>query len=82
MKTIREWRRDRCLSVADIAASLGVREYTVYRWERGTSTPSVIQGLALAKVLHVAAEDIDWPEDAAEVKVKERRHLIQNLAKA
>ena len=79
MRTIRECRRALCLSAADIAAALGVREFTVYRWERGINTPSVVQALALAKLLHVAVEDIDWPEDSSGIRARERRRLVKDM---
>ena len=58
--TLREVRKSRCMGTNEIAALLGVRENTVYRWERGESAPPLQDALRLALVLKTSVDKINW----------------------
>ena len=60
LPTLREVRKSRCVEVDELSASLGVRENTVYRWERGVSTPTLYDALRLAEILDTPVTKINW----------------------
>lgn len=50
-QNIRDARKAHGLTVADLAQAVGVRENTVYRWERGERVPSIPTLEQLAKAI-------------------------------
>ena len=58
--TLRELRKARYLEVPDLARKVGARENTVYRWERGLAAPRLADALALAEVLKVRVDEVNW----------------------
>lgn len=60
LPTLREVRKSRCLEVSDIAKSLGVRENTVYRWERGACAPPLHDAMRMALLLKTPVDQINW----------------------
>lgn len=60
LPTLREVRKSRCFEVDELSASLGVRENTVYRWERGVSAPTLYDALRMAELLGTPVTEINW----------------------
>lgn len=61
LPTLREVRRDRGLSQADLARAAGVSTATVSRIEGGSRSPSLNTLTRLCRVLDVRVEDVAWP---------------------
>src|SRR5919108_1433900 len=53
MDQLREWRRQRLMTQAEVAKAVGVNVQSYSAWERGASTPRLAHLRALAKVLKV-----------------------------
>lgn len=60
LPTLRELRKERCLEVPDVSKVVGVRDNTMYRWERGAAAPSLLDALTLAKFYNRRVEQINW----------------------
>jgi transcriptional regulator with XRE-family HTH domain len=60
MQTIRELREGRGLTQLQLGNMLGVTPVTVYNWERGQHMPTAPQLRALARVLGVSMDAIDF----------------------
>ena len=60
LPTLRELRKSRCMEVNELAATLSVRENTVYRWERGLSAPPLHLAMMTAKILGAPVDKINW----------------------
>lgn len=60
LPTLREMRKERCMEVNELSAALGVRENTVYRWERGASAPPLYDAMRIARLFNVPVEQINW----------------------
>ncbi|MFE9880485.1 helix-turn-helix domain-containing protein [Streptomyces sp. NPDC005784] len=54
----REQRESRRLKLQEIADAVGVTPVTVYRWERGITTPRGAAALRLAEVLEITASAV------------------------
>ena len=59
---LREWRESRDLSVTVLAAALGYRQPTVFKWEKGTQPIPRLLSLALA-TLATEVEAGVWPRN-------------------
>lgn len=59
-------RKEKKLSMKDIASQIGVNTTTIGKWERGISAPSDVKMVRLAEILEVDIEIIDdiWPRCA------------------
>lgn len=57
-KTIKRLRKERGLSACDIYKPLGITNQALWRWETGTSLPTIDNLVALASVLNVKVDDI------------------------
>jgi DNA-binding XRE family transcriptional regulator len=60
LPTLRELRKSRCMDVGELASILGVRENTVYRWERGACPPSLHDAMRIALLFKTRVEEINW----------------------
>ena len=60
MQTIRELREGRGWTQLQLGNMLGVTPVTVYNWERGQHMPTAPQLRALARVLGVSMDAIDF----------------------
>jgi len=60
MKSMREWRELRGLTQLDIAFAIHVTPATIANWETGRSEPKARHLRALAEVLEVSMDDIDF----------------------
>lgn len=58
--TLRELRKQRCVSVTEIAYKVGVSPATLYLWELGKVIPLLPKAIELAQFLGSHVEDIDW----------------------
>ena len=58
--TLRDLRKERCMSVGEVARFLEVRENTVYRWERGFNIPPLMEALRLSDLFKTEASQINW----------------------
>jgi predicted transcriptional regulator len=58
--TLRDLRKERCMSVGEIARAMEVRENTVYRWERGFNVPPLIEALKLAILFKTEVSQVNW----------------------
>lgn len=65
---IREGRERLGMTQTDLAASLGVKEANVYRWERGDSQPSHGMFRRIVRALDVSADWLLFGEERAEVE--------------
>lgn len=52
-RLIREYRRKCGMKQSDLAAAIGVKRYTIIRWEAGSFEPRVSQFFRAARVLHI-----------------------------
>jgi len=59
VKTLREWRRERLLSLAELAAKAGVTEKTVGEIERGRVQPHLRTIRRLAEALSVEPVEVE-----------------------
>lgn len=57
-KLIAEYRAQHNISVIQFAYLIGVSPNQVYNWEKGRSTPSAGNGVALARVLGVTMDEL------------------------
>lgn len=60
MLTLRQWRKVREMSVADISARLGVHRNTYINWENNPGKISMEYAHKIADVLDVSIEAIDF----------------------
>ncbi len=58
MRTLREWRRERLLSMADLATAAKVTEKTVGEIERGRARPQLRTMRKITEVLGVEPKDV------------------------
>ncbi len=58
MRTLREWRRERLLSLADLADKAGITEKTVGEIERGRARPQLRTMRKITEVLGVEPKDV------------------------
>lgn len=71
MRKMKEIRQERGLTQLDVAFALRVTPATVANWEAGRSEPKASQLRALARLLNVSMDDIDFGEsDIGEVELK------------
>lgn len=61
-KSLREWREERLLTLAELAAKVGVTTRTVWTWEHGLVEPRYRNQRQLAEALGVQPQQIDWGE--------------------
>ena len=59
MRTLREWRRERLLSLADLATAAGVTEKTIGQIERGRAQPQLRTMRKLTEALNVAPGEVE-----------------------
>lgn len=52
---LREQRKDRRLTLREVADSAGASTSTVHRWEKGDAMPSAAASLRLAEILQITA---------------------------
>ena len=62
-KTIRAWRHDRHLTMAELGERVGVSTLSVWRWERARHLPRVPHLHALARALTVSIDAIALADD-------------------
>jgi transcriptional regulator with XRE-family HTH domain len=53
MQFLREWRRKKGLTQADLAAKIGVSQAAISQWETGALTPSPLMIGQLSEVLDI-----------------------------
>jgi transcriptional regulator with XRE-family HTH domain len=53
MEFLREWRRKKGLTQADLAARIGVSQAAICQWETGATTPSPLMIGQLSEVLGI-----------------------------
>jgi transcriptional regulator with XRE-family HTH domain len=53
MEFLREWRRKKGLTQADLAAKIGVSQAAISQWETGALTPSPLMIGQLSEVLDI-----------------------------
>ncbi|MDP9358169.1 MAG: helix-turn-helix domain-containing protein [Chloroflexota bacterium] len=58
MRTLREWRRERLLSLADLADKAGITEKTIGEIERGRARPQLRTMRKITEVLGVEPKDV------------------------
>ena len=51
---LRQWRTGLGLSLDDVGKAVSAGYHTVYRWEKGMSRPSIMQGNALEELTGIA----------------------------
>jgi transcriptional regulator with XRE-family HTH domain len=73
---LKHLRRERGLSLGDIAARLGVSKPTVWAWEHGKSRPIDRRLSALADVLGVTPEGLDRAPSGANDQLERSRRQI------
>lgn len=66
MLTVREWRRAKEISQAEMAKRLGVHVNTYQNWEKKPKTITIENGVKIAKALEVPMNDIDFSVDEDE----------------
>jgi putative molybdopterin biosynthesis protein len=64
-----ELRLQRGVTVAQLAASIGVSRQTVYAMEAGTYVPNTLVALKLSRALSVGVEDLFWLESDAPMPI-------------
>jgi transcriptional regulator with XRE-family HTH domain len=64
MKTLRELREAKDWSQAKLAAQLDISPSTVFNWESGRSEPRFSQARAVAALLGVSLDDLEFVEIA------------------
>lgn len=75
---LRRLRKERGLSLSEIAASLGVSKPTVWAWEHGKARPVDRRMTALAEVLGVTAGGLEpMPSSAPEVLGRSRQQIAE-----
>lgn len=55
---LKVWRDDRGVSIATIAAGVGVSSNMVIRWESGSSTPSDASMDSLARLMNIKPKEL------------------------
>lgn len=60
MKSIKDLRNERDMTQLEVAIAVGVTPVTVYNWERGQHEPTARQLRAVARVLGVSMDDIEF----------------------
>ena len=60
LPTLRDLRKQKCMSVGEVARALEVRENTVYRWERGFNVPPLVEALMIARLYKTDVGRINW----------------------
>jgi len=58
MRTLREWRRERLLSLADLATAAGMTEKAIGDIERGNTVPRLGTIRKITGVLNVSPRDV------------------------
>ena len=58
MSEIRRIRRERGMSVEELAKKVGVHPFSIYRYESGKREPGVSVANRIAKALHCTIEDL------------------------
>ncbi len=58
MRTLREWRRERLLSLADLATAAGVTEKTIGEIERGRARPQLRTMRKVTEALSVDPKEV------------------------
>ena len=59
VKSLREWRQTRYLTLGELAALVGVHKQTVYAWEKGAFKPGYTHLRALAQALGIEPGQIE-----------------------
>ena len=59
MKTLKQWREYKKISVTKLAKASGVSKQAIYQYQNGATPGNVIKG-NLARALNVMVSDIDW----------------------
>ncbi|OON99008.1 MAG: transcriptional regulator [Epulopiscium sp. Nele67-Bin004] len=57
-EAIKEYRQNCKLTQQFVAEAIGVSKKAVAKWEKGTSDPSTVDLIALAKLFNVSVEDL------------------------
>ncbi len=65
-KTLKDWRRARWLTQAELAGKVGVSHYAVSNWETGIKKPRMGHMRKLAEVLGISPDQIILPERGKE----------------
>ena len=60
LPTMRDLRKQHCMGVPEVARAMGVRENTIYRWERGINPPPLMDALRFASMFRTDASQINW----------------------
>ncbi len=63
---MREARKSAGISQAALARALGVKQTTVCGYEAGRRMPDAARAQQIARLLHVSADDLDWPRPEGE----------------
>lgn len=58
MEKLREIRKKRGLTLPKLADMVGVTQFSIIRWERGTTSPTSEKLIALADALGVTPNDL------------------------
>ena len=58
MKWLRHYREKMGMSQVDLAAKVGVKPNTIWRWENDKATPSVEIAKVLAEILNISESDL------------------------
>jgi transcriptional regulator with XRE-family HTH domain len=84
---IRFYRKKTGLSQESLATKIGVRQYTIARWERGTTSPTPEQLAQVAKAMGVAIADIYGTNEKATTVIarapmNKRSGILQEIFEA
>lgn len=75
-------RQERGLSGGALAAKIGVSKVTVWKWEKGDTTPRPLALNALAKALDVSVTELQQPESPITSDADTRENGPETLAAA
>lgn len=58
--TMKEIRQYHGMAIPEISHYLGIRENTLYKWERGDTMPDLETAFAFAEKFGMKVDDINW----------------------
>ena len=58
MNRIREFRKKKKISQAEVAKKMNLNQHTISQWETGERIPNVMKALKLAEILETTVESL------------------------
>lgn len=81
-QTLKRYRRERCLTLDDLAKALGVSKPTIWAWEHSKSRPKPERYEALAEVLKVPVESFICKNSDEHAKAELVKECKEKIAEA